>query len=185
MRVQLTPAAAAYAARELARRPELNHTLTVEAFLVAGCCSPSLPPEVRLGPPPSGDFRAVTVPLGDRAVRDEPANPEGRGTAPGGPGAASGDGAAPASPGMAASGMAAPAGEAGAAAPPVPAVEVYVDPLVDDFVRDWYGEDGQEAARRAVLCIDLARYAGREELTVRPWPPQPPQPAGAEDGGAG
>ncbi|HEY8552696.1 MAG TPA: hypothetical protein VIL40_04520 [Thermaerobacter sp.] len=144
--MEITPAAAAYAARELQRRPELNHTLTVEAFLVAGCCSPNLPPEVRLGPPPGGEFRAVTVPLAGPAVA-------------GAAGAATATGSA---------------AEAGS-----PAVEVYLDPLVEDFVRDWYGEAGREQAERAVLRIDLVRYGDREELTVRPWPPRPaPAPTG-------
>ena len=140
MRVTITPAAAAYAARELKRRPELDRTLTVEAFLVAGCCSPNLPPEVRLGPPPEGGFRAVTVPLAGPAV----AAADGAATAP-----------------------------ATAAQPDMAAVEVYLDPLVEDFVRDWYGEADREQAERAVLCIDLVRYGDREELTVRPWPPRP------------
>ncbi|QIA27300.1 hypothetical protein DYI95_006945 [Thermaerobacter sp. PB12/4term] len=175
MRVQLTPEAAAFAARELARRPELNYTLTVEAFLVSGCCSANLPPEVHLGPPPSGDFRAVTVPLvvpggmpagpGRETDRDLAA---GRRPLPAGDGAG-GEAAARAA-----------GAPAGSPEPPAPAAEVYIDPLVDEFVRDWYGEGGQEQARRAVLRIALARYGEREELTVRPWPPRPEE-AGEED----
>lgn len=157
MRVELTPEAAAFAARELARRPELNHTLTVEAFLVSGCCSPNLPPEVHLGLPPQGDFQAVTVPL----------------AAAGGAGRAGGDGGGrpDGADGGSGPGAASPAAlEEGAT---VPAVEVYVDPLVADFVRDWYGEEDRDRAEQAVLRIDLVRYPGREELTVRPWPPEP------------
>ncbi|EKP95720.1 hypothetical protein [Thermaerobacter subterraneus] len=174
MRVQLTPEAAAFAARELARRPELNYTLTVEAFLVSGCCSPNLPPEVHLGPPPSGDFRAVTVPLA--VPGGGPAGPgweSDRGLAPGRGPLPAGDGAA----GPVAARAAGAA--AGSPQPAVPAAEVYIDPLVDEFVREWYGEGGQEQARRAVLRIDLARYGEREELTVRPWPPR------AEEAGEG
>ncbi|HEY8415049.1 MAG TPA: hypothetical protein VIK99_04680 [Thermaerobacter sp.] len=134
MRVRLSPAAAAYVRKELEGRPELRHCLTVVAYLVSGCCSPNLPPEVRLGPPPEGGFRAVTVPL------------EGTGPV---------------------------AGEAGAAAAEPASVEVYVDPLVDEFVCEWYGDDARDRAGRAVLRVDLARYGEREELTVDPWPPRP------------
>ncbi|HEY8394519.1 MAG TPA: hypothetical protein VIK92_06970 [Thermaerobacter sp.] len=133
MRVRLSPAAAAFVRRELAARPELQHCLTVTAFLVSGCCSPNLPPEVHLGPPPEGGFRAVTVSL---------------------------DGAGPATAGP------------GAASPEPVSVEVYVDPLVDEFVRDWYGDGARDRAERAELRVDLARYGEREELTVHPWPPR-------------
>ena len=134
MHVRITPRAADYARRALAGRPELNHTLTVSAFLVGGCCSPNLPPEVHLGPPADGGFRAVTVPL-----PPAPAGPE--------------------------------------------TIEVYVDPLVEDFVRDWYGEEQAAEAARAVLCIDLAHWGQREELTVAPWPPRPDHPPGHRSGG--
>ncbi|HEY8394627.1 MAG TPA: hypothetical protein VIK92_07520 [Thermaerobacter sp.] len=132
VRVRFSPAAAAFVRRELAKRPELQHCLTVTAFLVSGCCSPNLPPEVHLGPPPEGGFRAVTVALEatPAAAGPEPASPE------------------PAS------------------------VEVYVDPLVDEFVREWYGDEARERAERAELRVDLARYGEREELTVHPWPPR-------------
>lgn len=157
MRVRFSPGAAGFVRRALAERPELNHTLTVTAFLVGGCCSPNLPPEVHLGPPPGSDFRAVTVALNGDTTR-----PPGEAARSSGGTARSAGAAAPSS------------GETAGSPDPEPgSVEVYVDPLVEDFVRDWYGEAERDRAERAVLRIDLARYGDREELTVNPWPPRP------------
>lgn len=54
MRIRLLPEAVAYL------RERDAGAVTVESFVVAGCCSPDLPPVVRIGPPRDAEgFRRV------------------------------------------------------------------------------------------------------------------------------